>query len=92
MTYQARATFLCVSPIKPRIWVTLDPELAGAVAEFGGTEPRSRAVRELALRGAEALRAERAPAPDALEHLLRIAVGEDDRYDFAVSGRLHSSR
>jgi hypothetical protein len=43
-------------PTKPRIQVTLDPELAAAVAEFGGTQPRSQAVRELALRGAEAMR------------------------------------
>jgi len=28
----------------------------------------------------------------AIEHLLRIASGEDDRYDFAVSERLHAER
>ncbi len=77
---------------KPRVQVTLDPELAAAVAEFGGTEPRSRAVRDLALRGAEAIRAERANGRDALEHLRRIAAGEDDGYDFAVSEQLHASR
>ena len=76
----------------PRIQVTLDNELAAAVAEFGGTEPRSRAVRELALRGAEAFRAERNARRDAHEHLRRIATGEDDGYDFAVSERLHASR
>jgi Arc/MetJ family transcription regulator len=79
-------------PTKPRIQVTLDAELAAAVAEFGGTEPRSRAVRDLALRGAEAIRVERLQRRDAQEHLLRIAVGEDDGYDFAVSARLHGSR
>lgn len=79
-------------PTKPRVQVTLDSELAAAVAEFGGTEPRSRAVRDLALRGAEAIRAERAGERDAQEHLLRIADGEDDRYDFAVSESLHASR
>jgi hypothetical protein len=78
--------------IKPRIQVTLDSELAAAVAEFGGTEPRSRAVRDLALRGAEAIRAERAGERDAQKHLLRIAAGEDNRYDFAVSASLHASR
>lgn len=77
---------------KPRIQVTLDNELAAAVAEFGGTEPRSRAVRELALRGAEAFRAERNARREAHEHLRRIATGEDDGYDFAVSERLHASR
>jgi hypothetical protein len=77
---------------KSRVQVTLDSELAAAVAEFGGTEPRSRAVRDLALRGAEAIRAERTARRDALEHLRRIATGEDDGYDFAVSERLHASR
>jgi len=28
----------------------------------------------------------------AHEHLERIATGEDDRYDFAVSERLHAER
>ncbi|HWX45483.1 MAG TPA: hypothetical protein VNY52_09200 [Solirubrobacteraceae bacterium] len=79
-------------PTKPRIQVTLDSELAAAVAEFGGAEPRSRAVRDLALRGAEAIRAERAGKRDAQKHLLRIAAGEDDRYDFAISENLHASR
>jgi Arc/MetJ family transcription regulator len=77
---------------KPRIQVTLDPELAAAVAEFGGTESRSRAVRDLALRGAEAFRAERDARREAHEHLRRIAMGEDDGYDFAISERLHASR
>jgi hypothetical protein len=81
-----------VPPTTPRVQVTLDSELAAAVAEFGGNEPRSRAVRDLALRGAEAIRAERAGARDAQEHLLRIAAGEDDRYDFAVTESLHGSR
>jgi hypothetical protein len=83
----------CAMPAtKLRIQVTLDPELAAAVAEFGGTAPRSRAVRDLALRGAEAIRAERASGRDALEHLRRIAAGEDDGCDFAVSEQLHASR
>jgi hypothetical protein len=81
-----------VPSTKPRIQVTLDSELAAAVAEFGGAEPRSRAVRDLALRGAEAIRAERTALDDAVEHLVRIATGEDDRYDFAVTERLHASR
>jgi hypothetical protein len=75
-----------------RVQVTLDPELDAAVAEFGGSEPRSRAVRDLALRGADALRAEKTARRAAIEHLLRIANGEDDGYDFAVSERLHAER
>lgn len=77
---------------KRRIQVTLDNELAAAVAEFGGAEPRSRALRDLALRGAQAIRAEQAIAGEASRHLLQIAAGEDDRYDFTVSAALHASR
>ncbi|MGH2854160.1 MAG: hypothetical protein ACRDLF_08205 [Solirubrobacteraceae bacterium] len=77
---------------KPRIQVTLDSELAAALTEFGGAETRSRAVRDLALRGAEAIRAERTAQRDAIAHLRRIATGEDDRYDFAVSESLHAAR
>src|ERR1035441_792763 len=81
-----------VPPTTPRIQVTLDSELAAAVAEFGGTGPRSRPVGDLALRGAEAIRAERADRSKARDHLLRIAAGDDDGYDFAVSEQLHADR
>jgi hypothetical protein len=76
----------------PRIQVTLDPELAGAVAELGGAEPRSRTVRDLALRGAEAIRAERHQREEALEFLRRLDAGEDDRFDFSVSEQLRAER
>jgi hypothetical protein len=81
-----------MSSTKHRVQVTLDTELARALTELGGAEPRSRAVRDLALRGAEALRAERSARSEAHEHLRRIATGEDDGYDFAVSERLHAER
>lgn len=77
---------------KLRIQVTLDAELTAALAEFGGTESRSRTVRDLALRGAEAFRAERDARREAHEHLRRIATGEDDRYDFSISEQLHAAR
>jgi hypothetical protein len=92
MVYQPSGTLCQVPATKLRIQVTLDSELAAAVAEFGGAEPCSRAVRDLALRGAEAIRAERTARRDAIEHLRRIATGEDDRYDFAISEQLHASR
>ncbi len=78
---------------KPRIQVTIDPELADALAELGDAQPRSRAVRDLALRGAEAARAEREQREEALEFLRRLDAGEDeDGYDFSVSARLHAER
>jgi hypothetical protein len=75
-----------------RVQVTLDPELETALSELGGSKPRSRAVRDLAVHGAEALRAEQGAQRDAIAHLLRIANGEDDGYDFSVSERLHAER
>jgi hypothetical protein len=81
-----------MSSTKRRVQVTLDTELARALTELGGASPRSRAVRDLALRGAEAVRAERSARHEAHEHLRRIATGEDDGYDFAVSERLHDER
>jgi hypothetical protein len=75
-----------------RVQVTLDPELEAAVAELGGAMPRSRTVRDLALRGAEAVRAEKNARQQAREHLRRIATGEDDGYDWSISERLHAER
>lgn len=77
---------------QPRIQVTLDKELAAAVNELGMGKSRSRAVRDLALRGAEAIRAEEQQLQDALEFLRRLDSGEDDRFDFSVSAKLHAER
>jgi hypothetical protein len=66
--------------------------MAHAVSELGGAKPRSRAVHDLALRGAEAIRAEQNARLQAREHLRRIATGEDDGYDWSVSERLHAGR
>ncbi len=77
---------------KPRIQVPLDPDLAAAVAELGGGKSSARAVHDLALRGAEAIRAEEQRLQTALEFLRRLDSGEDDRFDFSVSARLHAER
>lgn len=79
-------------PTKSRIQVTIDNDLAGAVAEFGSGKSRSRAVHDLALRGAEAIRAERQRLQESLDFLQRLDAGEDDRFDFSVSARLHAER
>ncbi len=77
---------------KLRVQVPLDSELAAAVAELGGTKPRARAVHDLALRGAQAIRSERDRRQEAIEFLRRLDSGEDDGYDFSVSERLHAER
>lgn len=74
-----------------RVQVTVDPELAAALAEFGGRS-RSRAVRDLAIRGAQAMRDDQRQRDDAIEFLRRIATGEDDRFDFSVTAELHAAR
>ncbi|MHB1570696.1 MAG: hypothetical protein ACYCXW_03005 [Solirubrobacteraceae bacterium] len=74
-----------------RIQVTVDPELEAALAEFGDRS-KSRALRDLAVRGAAALREDRSRQEEATEFLRRIASGEDDRFDFAVSAELHAAR
>ena len=81
-----------VPSAKPRIQVTIDKDLATAVAEFGGEKSRSRAVHDLALRGADAIRAENRQLEESLEFLRRLDAGEDDRFDFSVSARLHAER
>ena len=77
---------------KPRIQVTLDPELAAAVAELGAGRPRSRTVHDLALRGAQAIRSEQNRREEAIEFLRALDSGEDDGYDFSVSEQLHAER
>ena len=74
-----------------RVQVTIDPDLAAALAEFGGRS-RSRAVRDLAIRGAQALRDDQRQREDAIEFLRRISTGEDDRFDFSVTAELHAAR
>jgi len=74
-----------------RVQVTVDTELSAALAEFGGRS-RSRAVRDLAVRGAQALREEQGSRAEALEFLRGLDAGADDRYDFSVSAGLHAAR
>jgi hypothetical protein len=52
---------------------------------------RSRLIRDLALRGAEAERHERERRRDAIEYLLSIARGETD-YDFERARAIHAER
>jgi Arc/MetJ family transcription regulator len=90
--YRMGGTLRVMAATKPRIQVMFDDELAAAVAELGGAKPRSRAVRDLALRGAQAIREEQDLRQEALEFLRRLDGGEDDRFDFSVSAQLHAER
>jgi hypothetical protein len=74
-----------------RVQVTVDPELAAALAEFGGRS-RSRTLRDLAVLGAQALRDDDRRRQEAIEFLRRISTGEDDRFDFSVTADLHATR
>ncbi len=66
----------------PRVQVTVDPELAQAMAAVDA-HPASRSglIRDLAIRGAEVALEERRKHDEAIEILCKIADGEID-YDF----------
>jgi hypothetical protein len=76
----------------PRIQVTVDDELAHAMAR-ADPDPvsRSRLVRDLAVRGARALEEERAESKLALQILIEIADGTRD-YDFDAAADLAARR
>ncbi len=77
---------------KTRIQVTVDDELACAMARVDpAPSSRSRLVRDLALRGAQALEAERSRADEALAILIEIADGERD-YDLDAAGEMAARR
>jgi len=63
----------------PRVQVSRDPELESAIrrgrAAMGPSTPTSRVVRELALRGAEAVESDRAAAARAVEFAIEVAEG-----------------
>lgn len=76
----------------PRVQVTVDPELAAAMNEIDPRPAsRSRLIRDLALRGAEAERDERQRRQAATSYLLTIARG-DTEYDFEAARAIHAQR
>lgn len=63
----------------PRVQVTVDPELAEAMAAVEAhPASRSRLVRDLALRGAEVALEERRGHEQAMEFFHKVATGEID--------------
>jgi metal-responsive CopG/Arc/MetJ family transcriptional regulator len=76
----------------PRIQVTVDGELAEALdAVDPHPSSRSRLIRDLALRGAAATRAERERQEDSRAFLLSVVRGETD-YDPAAAAEIHAER
>ena len=76
----------------PRVQVTVDPELGEALA---AVEPhpasKSRLIRDLALRGAQAAAEDRRRHAEAIETLVKIADGEIP-YDFDALGEIIRER
>jgi transposase len=65
-----------------RVQVTVDPELAEAMAAVDAhPSSKSRLIRDLALRGAEVVAEERQRREEAKEFFRKVADGEID-YDF----------
>jgi phage gp36-like protein len=76
----------------PRVQVTVDPELRDAMAAIDAhPASRSRQIRDLALRGAEAAAEERRKREEAIEFLCKVADGEID-YDFKASEEIWRER
>jgi hypothetical protein len=76
----------------PRVQVTVDPELAAAMDAVDPTpNSRSGLIRDLAIRGAEAERHDRARQGEAIDHLLAIARGETS-FDFGRAREIHRQR
>jgi hypothetical protein len=71
-----------------RIAVTNDPVLADALARareaLGSQTPTATLVRDLAIRGAQALIAERRRDDEAIERLIARSAADDPGYDREV--------
>lgn len=81
-----------MATVNPRVQVTVDPELGEALA---AVEPhpasKSRLIRDLALRGAEAAEEERGRRERAKETLLKIVRGEIE-LDLDAAREVHEER
>jgi hypothetical protein len=71
----------------PRIPVTNDPELAdalGRVEHYFPDAPTARIVRELALKGAEAIEREQKERGEGIERLIALFTQPNDAIDLDV--------
>jgi hypothetical protein len=72
--------------------VTNDPELADALARaehYFPDVPTARIVRELALKGVDAIEREQAARGDAIERLIALFTEPNDAIDLDVLDRVH---
>ncbi len=78
---------------RPRIQVTVDDELAAALAAHpqAGRWSRSQTIRDLALRGAQAIAAEQHAQASATDVLLGVLEGSE-RFDLEPAAALHAAR
>jgi metal-responsive CopG/Arc/MetJ family transcriptional regulator len=75
-----------------RVQVTVDGELAEALDAVDPRPPsRSRLIRDLALQGATAARAERERQDASRAFLLSVVRGETD-YDPSAAANIHAER
>jgi hypothetical protein len=75
----------------PRIPVTNDPELANAlrrVEQYFPDAPAARVVRELALKGVEAIEREQDERGEAIERLIALFTQPNDGIDVDVLERI----
>lgn len=77
---------------RPRVQVTVDDELAEALAAVPATNgSKSRLIRDLALRGAQAEREDRKREQEGIDYFIAIANGEVD-FDFDALREIHAER
>jgi hypothetical protein len=77
LVYRIDGTLDSMATKNPRVQVTVDPALAEAMAEVDPSpKSKSRLIRDMALRGAEAAAEDRRRHAEATKTLLKIARGE----------------
>lgn len=77
---------------RPRIQVTIDEELADALAQVDPHgRPRSQVIRDLAVRGAHAVAEERDARVSATAVLFEVLDGSE-RFDLGAAAELHAAR
>lgn len=81
-----------MATVNPRVQVTVDPELSEALHTINPhPASKSRLIRDLALRGAQAAEEERSRREAARDFFLKVADGEID-LDLEAAREIHAER